>query len=449
MKKDTNKDEKKLNKKKKSLSSFIGNIFQKYFSFESGIDISNETQVLYRRNKVIKNIILVTNILYSIILFVVSFTDHNNLVLSVLVLPVTFFVNRSLTKMVNKNETNFLKQQIAMYIQCFYMFLSATLVYIKMKYSTNSINETVMYAEVGYAMLYVSLIVVSLYQDKKVLAEISKWLLLLVTILHFTVTYNFVVLTENKGVFEVINTIVSSEAFKDIILRTAVLGLFMIILYVNVSISEFLQEERKKELVKRKEVEGDFTNVVVDMYNANFGDMFISNQTKSEADLLAKMSYQLASYLGLKPTECEEIQKYSRIYLDNIIDLEAIKQIPNRDDQFEMLRKETEIGSIIAQRLSLKRKTDNIVRVHVQGGVTPEFIDFMKMVKEPWKNQIISICDIYISLRSIRDYKRPYDQKTTENAMTNDYKQYFDNIVFDRFINFIDVFKNMFDEYGG
>ncbi len=443
------KDGKKLNKKKKIISSFFGNIFQKYFSFESGIDISNETQVLFRRNKVIKNIILVTNLLYTIILFVVSRGDSQNIVLSVLLLPVTFVINKSLTKMINENETNILKQQIAMYAQCFYMFLSATLVYIKLKSQLNSNQDIVLYAEVGYAMLYVSLVVVSLYQDKKLLAEMSKWLLLLVTILHFTVTYRFVEDYGHKEAFDAFISILKSDSLKDIVLRTAVLGLFAIALYVNVSISEFLMEQRKTELLKRKEVEDEFTNVVIDMYNANFSDMFINNQTKAEADLLAKMSFQLASYLGLKPNECEDIKKYSRIYLDNIINLEEIKSIPNKDDRFEMLRKETQIGSVIAQRLSLKRKTDNIVRVHVQSGTSPEFIDFMKMVKAPIRDQIVAICDIYISLRSFRDYKRPYDQNMTVKALSNDYKQYFDNIVFDRFINFINVFKDMYDEYGG
>ena len=443
-----NKKEEKLNKKKKSISALFSYIFQKYFSFEAGVDISNDTQVLYRRNKVIKNIIFVTNWLYTIILFIVSFTDHTNIILSAILVPVTFYVNFRLNKVINDNKDNLVKQQIAAYIQCFYMFLSATVVYVKMKYSTNSLDETVIYAEVGYAMLYVSLVVVSLYQDKKLLSEVSRILLLLVTILHFTITYNFISLAENKNMIETIKLIIQSEAFKDIILRTAVLGLFMIILYINVAISEFLQDERRSELVKRREVESDFTKVVIDMYNANFGDMFITKENKEESGLLADMSYQLASYLGLPVKDCEDIKKYSHIYLDSNIDLASIESIPNQDERFEMLRKETELGSIVAERLSLKRKTENIVRTHIQGSVTPEFIDFSKLVKEPMKNQIIALCDIYISLRSIRDYKRPYDQKTTCEILETDFKQYFDNIVFDRFMTLIETFKNMYEGYG-
>ncbi len=438
----------KLNKKK-SISSFFSYIFQKYFSFEAGVDISNDTQVLYRRNKVIKNIIFVTNWLYTIILFIVSFTDHTNLVLSAILVPVTFYVNYRLGKVIRMNEDNLLKQQIAMYIQCFYMFLSAIVVYVKMKYSTNNIDETVMYAEVGYAMLYVSLVVVSLYQDKKLLLEISKLLLLLVTLIHFTVTYNFIKIAENKTTFETIKLVVQSEAFKDIILRTAVLGLFMIILYINVSISHFLQEERRKELVKRRDVESAFTDVVINMYNANFGDMFITKENREESGLLADMSYQLASFLGLKISECDDIKHFSHIYLDTDVNIDRIASIPNSDERFEVLRKETELGSIVAERLSLKRKVENIVRTHCQGSVTPEFIDFSKMVKEPWRNQIIALCDIYISLRSIRDYKRPYDEAQTERILETDFKQYFDNIIFDRFMTLIETFKNMYESYGG
>ena len=40
----------------------------------------------------------------------------------------------------------------------------------------------------------------------------------------------------------------------------------MIVLYSIVSIGEFMQEERKNELIKRRQVQEDFTNVVTKIF---------------------------------------------------------------------------------------------------------------------------------------------------------------------------------------
>ena len=50
----------------------ILSFFERNFSFEHGVDLNDEVEVLFRRNIVIKNIIFVSNIVYSIILFLIS-----------------------------------------------------------------------------------------------------------------------------------------------------------------------------------------------------------------------------------------------------------------------------------------------------------------------------------------------------------------------------------------
>lgn len=447
-----NPNEKSSLKAKISIKEKLNKFFSNSFGFESNIDISDETQVLYRRNVVIKNIIFLTNLLYTIILFVISFGDSSNWILTILLFPVTYLVNRTLKKMIFVEKNDLVKQKIAMYVACFYMFLSSMLVYLKLKnqFTANfdGTSSIVIYGEVGYSMLYVSLVVVSLYQDKKALLTICKWLIVGVTILHFTVTYNF---TEqyghaSEGIWPLLKLIFISEQFKDIVLRTAVLILFMSALYVNVSISQYLMEERKRELVKRKDVEDDFINVVFEMFKVSLDNTYISDQEKSDAAILATMSYKLANYLGLKPSSCEECMKYSRIYLDEQVDLENIKSIPNKDLQFEKLREETKIGSVIAQRQAARRRIDYIVRNHVQGAASPEFCDKMRRISQSEFDQIIGICDVYITLRSMKAYKRPYSHDQSVMALTQDFKQYFDSIIYDRFMNFIDEFRRIYEE---
>ena len=43
----------------------IKSFFERNFSFEHGVDLNDEVEVLFRRNIVIKNIILISNMVYS------------------------------------------------------------------------------------------------------------------------------------------------------------------------------------------------------------------------------------------------------------------------------------------------------------------------------------------------------------------------------------------------
>ena len=66
--------------------------FKDKFGFESGIDITNDNQVLYRKNFVIKNIIFVSNLIFTFLFTLISFGDSSNWLLTLLLFPVTFFV---------------------------------------------------------------------------------------------------------------------------------------------------------------------------------------------------------------------------------------------------------------------------------------------------------------------------------------------------------------------
>ena len=74
----------KLQEKLKDNKFFINN-----FGFESGIDIANDTQVLYRKNYVIKNIVFISNLIYAI-------------VFSLLLHPVKLITNNKIITKLNK-----------------------------------------------------------------------------------------------------------------------------------------------------------------------------------------------------------------------------------------------------------------------------------------------------------------------------------------------------------
>ena len=135
----------------------IREFFRKNFSFDSGVDLNDEVEVLYRRNIVIKNIIFVSNIVYSIILFVVTIGSASvgvNWLWSVIPLPLTFVLNQTIRKIINNDKKELLRQQIGMYVCAFYMILSALLVYMKLVFS----DSTNSYAEAGYLLFYFSFV---------------------------------------------------------------------------------------------------------------------------------------------------------------------------------------------------------------------------------------------------------------------------------------------------
>lgn len=420
----------------------FSHIFDDLFGFEKGIDISDETQVLFRRNVVIKNIIFVSNLVYTILLMILSMLNStgSNWILTVILFPLTFLINSTLKKTIFKHSDDYFHQQVAMYIACFYMFLSAILIYMKMK------NADTAFGEAGYILIYYSLVVISLYQDKKMLKTVCKWLLVIVTILHFAVTYNLINSSYDGSIIHQIIMFIQSTEFSDILMRTIILVVFMIVLYVIVSISQYMQEERKKELLKRQEVQDDFTKVVTDMFAVTLNENVITEEEKYHVSMVSDMSRKFASILGLPPEVTDAVYSFSKIHIEKKVDLD-LSNISDKDKQFEHLRAQTSLGNEIVKRLELSRKCEDIIRAHEEGWSDNEAMEKMKTEKINEQGQIILICDMYISLRSVRSYKRPFPHKLSIEIMQKEFRSYFDSYLFERFIRFQDEFEKMYDNY--
>lgn len=420
----------------------IVHIFDNLFGFEKGIDVTDDVAVLFRKNVVIKNIVLLSNLIYTIIFMVVSLGERSNWFLTVLCIPITFLVNHTLKKMIYKDKENYLRQQIAMYICCFYMFLSAILIYTRLKVGL----ETDYFGEVGYILLYYSLVICSFYQSKKLLKTVYPWVIVLLTVIHFSITYNLIFNQEvvvNDNFFKLFFT---SNEFKDILLRTFILLIFMLVLYVSVSVSDTLAEERKKELVKRQEVEKNYTDVVLDLFKLTLDNRPKTNKEISEGILLGQMSHKLALLLGYSLAEACELREYSQIHLISKVDLNIDDSLPN-ELKFNKLKEETKLGSLVLKREQLARKTEDIIRAHLEGANTEEFMAKMKSYENDLKSQIVMLCDMYISLRSVKTYKRAINHNNTLDLLKNSYRIYYDQIIFERFVKFADEFREMFDNY--
>lgn len=412
------------------------------FGFESGIDIVNETQVLYRKNIVIKNIIFLSNLIFTLIFLLLSFGEKSNIVLTLILFPVTFLVNSGLKKTINKNHDDIMTQTIASYIACFYMFLLSIVIYFKLKY-----GNIVYLQECGYILIYYSLAVCSFYQNKKLLKLVFEWLLALVTILHFTVTYGIIFSEMATDLNLFFKEFFISDAFKDILLRTILLCAFFLVLYAIVSMSSYMQEERKKELKKRREVQEDFTNVVTKIFEVTLDSSSRSDEDKDNIIIVSKMAKKLAELLSFSKEKCLEIENFSKIHIEKKVEFHANGE--NEDEKFLILREQTNLGSVIISRLQLERKCENIIRSTFEESNDQNFILRMKNIQNEIPAQIILICELYTTMRSVKSYKKAYNHKLTMQYMTDQFSVYFDGNVFERFVRFKDEFEKIYDRNEG
>lgn len=424
----------------------IISFFERNFSFEHGVDLNDEVEVLFRRNIVIKNIVFVSNIVYSIILFLVSIGDptNGNWLWTVIPFPLTFIINHTIKKIIYSEHKDLIRQQIAMYMCSFYMFLSAILVYVKLKSGIN----TVAYSEAGYMLLYYSLVVISLYQDTKMLKNVFGWMFSIVTVLHFTLTHSFVDYASN-GIVNFLSMLTKDQALltdlKDILFRTLVMLIFMLAIYVITAIGEKMSNERITELTKRKDIQEDFKNVVSDLYDVLLETKVGYDDNSQQLPLLASMAFRLGSLYGMSPQKCDEIKDYALYNKNHQLSLNVGEY--NAETQFEELRQQTSIGAIVAKRMQLSQKCENIVRAHVEGWSNTDFQVKMLNMQNNIESQIILICDMYIALRSAKSFKRPYPHKVVIEYLQTEFKIYFNDDLFNRFLKFDKDFEMMYNEY--
>ena len=105
------------------------------------------------------------------------------------------------------------------------------------------------------------------------------------------------------------------------------------------------------------------------------------------------------------------------------------------------------LRAIVAKRMQLSQKCENIVRAHIEGWNNQEFQIKMLNMQNNIESQIILICDMYISLRSAKSFKRPYPHKLVIEYLEKEFKIYFNNELFNRFVKFDKDFETMYNEY--
>lgn len=425
-----------------NVKAFGKNIFAKFFGFEQGVDITNDTAVLYRRNVVIKNIIFLSNIMYSLILLILSLSSGQTAdwVVTIIALPLTYVINKLLRKLINMDPADKTKQMVAMYVAAFYIFFSSVLIYARLYQNQ--------YFETGaYILMYYAVVVISLYQEKRLLSSSFQALLALLTAIHLIWTYNFHGLVNGQTFIEFLPAFLALPEFSDILLRTLLFILFYFVVYAIVAMGQYMQEERKKELMKRRQVQGDFSHIVGDLFSVVFSSSY-TLMDKRHAYQVQMMCEKLANNYGLPQAKIESMNKYALVHLQYQEIKNLLNDMNTFDEQtYDMLKEKTELGSQIAKRMQLAQKCEDIARAHIEDTANENFLKEMLIIQPEIEAQIILLSDLYITMRGPKPYKRPMAHSMVMKLFQSELANYFDYDLKERFLKFHDEFAEMYNNF--
>jgi len=430
--------------------------FVKGFSFEAGVDILDEKQVLYRKNRVIRNIIFVTNIVFLLFTLIGStgLNRNVNLIVTFVIFLIMFFTGRAVRRINMEKPMTLQKQQMAEYISGIYILMMAVTVYIKLRLTLGDSMEGGFFSitQAGYSLIYFALVVIALYQDPKLLNVVFKVTIIVMTIIHVIILYPLYTYADNFSNLWAFLTANNAAALIDIFLRTLVLAIFMIGLYSTVKISEDINNKRKSELLKRQAMEKDFKSVVSDVfdvitvYKQRGEDEFEKNYANN-AKRIAEMAAKLGNFLGYSSKLCQEIYDYCLIHVDKqeILTLNELNEKEHLEEKdYQKIREKTIVGSVIIKRLQLDKKAEDIVRAHFEKTVNQDFIKEMNGIQNNRESQVILLSHIYDILRSVRNYKRELKHQRAIDLIRLEFYPYFDPQIVDRFLKYADDFESIY-----
>ncbi|MCU0104571.1 hypothetical protein N7603_02760 [Acholeplasma vituli] len=424
--------------KKDKFKYLTKHFFSRLFGFEENIDITDDVMVLHRRNIVIKNIIFLSNIIYSMILFFIAAVNNepSDWLFSALSFPFTFFLNNVINRLIFGERHDKTKQEVAMYVEAIYMFISAILIYARL-YGN--------FETAAYILIYYSVVVISLYQSKRLIMWTFQGMIAGITFIHFVWTYQLTELYQGLSVGEFLKQFIPTEEAQDFYLRIVLFTVFMVVIYAIVSMGSYMQEERKKELIKRREVQTDFTTIVTDLYAVVLSSKraFMDRQ---HIDLVSKMSSRLGAYYGLSTKQIEHIEAYAIIHM-RAHEIEDLVQHGIESEDYEDLKKKTSLGTLIAKRIQLAQKAEDIARAHIEGVANEKFVKEMLLIQPQVESQVILLADLYVTMRSLKSYKRPYPNSAVIQLFEKNFYVYFEGALVERFLKFKTDFEKIYNEY--
>ncbi len=420
-------------------STSFREFFRNRFSFDVNVDLTNPTNVLYRKNYVIKNIIFLANLIFSLFAFIGI--SKSNYILTLVFCLLMMTLSQTIAQMRKRKKDDFSHQTVIMYLQCLYVFILAVILYIKVWAGFRLVSPTMTNSEfsvtqAAYLLIYFSLVITSLYQNPKLVRTMFIWALVVMTVLHCSILHPE--LYQNaSNLNELIHYafVENNEIVIDIFLRTIVLLAFFAALYSAVSITYYMNEERKNEFNKRKGVETNFIDVVesvfeaVKVYNLSSDDL----EQKMSAKRVAASAKELAIAMAYDQETIQKIYEFSEVHSEKIKMLVLDEKKETEGEDMNQIMEKTKLATTIIKRLQLCKKGEDIVMSVFEHQVTDDFRYNMTHTQNDRISQIILLCEIYDILRNDRSYKKGLNHLRSLELINNDFDIFFDKDIVNRF----------------
>lgn len=450
----------------KKFKNLISKSFSKLFGFENNVVITDDLNVLTRRNTVIKNIIFLFNLFLFLLMLIISLSKIGlegldpkvvqnrtivNWSITVATFPFLFVFNFLLKRMIQPSKVSqtqnrdvaIHKQKLAQYFIISYLFIAVSLFYLKVNitplFFRNGIYQNKSLAFVvletfSYSLFYVVLTIICLYQDRKAFSYSAAFLFGILTIMHIFVTNRFYAFTDLK---DLLNSLV------DVILRSLVFVLYSLVLRALTIISETIQHDRIHEKVQRARLQDEFISLTSDL----FGVVLNSALTDiSYLEFLTKIANRLGELMGLSVANLNTLVSYCQ-YLDNhanftaLLNQETLKSL----SQSELTTK-VQNGAVIAKRIQLAKKAVEIVRTSIESGISKTFVEKQNQIQNTVISQIILTADIYCIMRMSTAYKTACSHSETIAHFKETFRYFISEDIFTRFIDFNQEFETLYNE---
>ena len=167
--------EKNVQKSNISKDGAFFKFFRDRFSFDMNVDLTDKCSVLYRRNYVIKNIIFLANLVFTIFSFIglKGTGSSSNLIITIVFWLLMTTLSTTISVLLKNKKTDYNRQKLIMYVQCFYVFLLSVFLYVKIwlsykiELNADETMEISKYSitQAAYLLIYFSILISALYQS--------------------------------------------------------------------------------------------------------------------------------------------------------------------------------------------------------------------------------------------------------------------------------------------
>lgn len=387
------------------MNKIITNLFSqimKFFSFEfSGFDILNRTEVLRRKNIIVNRLLLITNILITI--FIMMYYEQIGSVISSLSLLIpTILINILITYFVSNQKKDYEKQVMGMYMAV----LSVSYIALRL-YFLYPVPFT-------YIFIYVALVIVALFQNRHAI--------ILGDILIFSV-----------ATFIHLNEINKNNLFRDnhdITVYLMFLVLFIFVVTSMVFFSEYMDRERKRELKKREELEGEFQDVLWSVFDTieDFSQVTDDDEELSKEYVCALMAKKMGTLLKYDEEKCDQLFNFGIVIgvnTDFSFNYSEDEKYNILND-YKKIKYKLGIGNMLLRRTRIRIKCEAMVRSRYESWFISENFRKIKAEDSSIENQIILLCETYITLRDKQSYKKALPHVKVMKEITDIFAHFYD-----------------------